>query len=50
MYFDVYSSLPDQGPKQAVGTITGMVLGGKIANDLTEDIQKIIYGHLLELH
>jgi uncharacterized protein YcfJ len=30
----------DQGPKQAVGTITGMVLGGKIANDLTEDSSK----------
>ena len=27
----------EQGPKQAVGTITGMLLGGKIANDLTED-------------
>ena len=30
----------DQGPKQAVGTITGMVLGGKIANDLTENSSK----------
>ena len=30
----------EQGPKQAVGTITGMVLGGKIANDLTEDSSK----------
>ena len=30
----------DQGPKQAVGTITGMVLGGKIAKDLTEDSSK----------
>ena len=30
----------DQGPKQAVGTITGMLLGGKIANDLTEDSSK----------
>ena len=30
----------DQGPKQALGTITGMVLGGKIANDLTEDSSK----------
>ena len=38
----------DQGPKQALGTVTGMVLGGKIANDLTEDSSKIIYGHLLE--
>ena len=30
----------EQGPKQALGTITGMVLGGKIANDLTEDSSK----------
>jgi surface antigen len=29
-----------QGPKQALGTVTGMVLGGKIANDLTEDSSK----------
>ena len=29
-----------QGPKQAVGTVTGMVLGGKIANDLAEDSSK----------
>ena len=34
------TSPSDQGPKQAVGTITGMVLGGKIANDLTEDSSK----------
>ena len=26
----------DQGPKQAVGTVTGMVLGGKVANDFAE--------------
>ena len=25
-----------QGPKQAVGTVTGMVLGGKVANDFAE--------------
>ena len=30
----------EQGPKQAFGTVTGMVLGGKIANDLTEDSSK----------
>ena len=30
----------EQGPKQALGTITGMALGGKIANDLTEDSSK----------
>ena len=30
----------EQGPKQAVGTVTGMVLGGKIAKDLTEDSSK----------
>ena len=30
----------EQGPKQALGTITGMVIGGKIANDLTEDSSK----------
>ena len=30
----------DQGPKQALGTVTGMVLGGKIAKDLTEDSSK----------
>ena len=30
----------DQGPKQALGTVTGMVLGAKIANDLTEDSSK----------
>ena len=30
----------EQGPKQALGTVTGMVLGGKIANDLTEDSSK----------
>ena len=29
-----------QGPKQALGTVTGMVIGGKIANDLTEDSSK----------
>jgi surface antigen len=34
------TSSSEQGPKQAVGTITGMVLGGKIANDLTEDSSK----------
>ena len=35
------STSPDQqGPKQAVGTVTGMVLGGKIAKDLTEDSSK----------
>ena len=26
----------EQGPKQAVGTVTGMVLGGKVANDFAE--------------
>ena len=26
----------NQGPKQAVGTVTGMVLGGKVANDFAE--------------
>ena len=31
------TSPSEQGPKQAVGTITGMVLGGKIARDLTKD-------------
>ena len=30
----------EQGPKQAVGTITGMVLGGKIVDDITEDSSK----------
>ncbi len=30
----------EQGPKQALGTVTGMVIGGKIANDLTEDSSK----------
>ena len=30
----------EQGPMQALGTITGMALGGKIANDLTEDSSK----------
>ena len=30
----------DQGPKQAIGTLTGMVLGGKIANDLKDDSSK----------
>ena len=34
------TSPSDQGPKQAVGTVTGMVLGGKIARDLTEDSSK----------
>ena len=34
------TSPSDQGPKQAVGTVTGMLLGGKIANDLTEDSSK----------
>ena len=34
------TSPTEQGPKQAVGTITGMVLGGKIAKDLTEDSSK----------
>ena len=29
MYFDVYTP-SDQGPKQTVGTITGMALGGKL--------------------
>jgi surface antigen len=29
-----------QGPKQAVGTVTGMLIGGKIAKDLTEDSSK----------
>ena len=28
------TSPSEQGPKQAVGTITGMVIGGKIADDL----------------
>jgi surface antigen len=27
----------DQGPKQSVGTVTGMLLGGKVASDLAED-------------
>ena len=31
------TSPSEQGPKQAVGTVTGMVLGGKIARDLTKD-------------
>ena len=31
------TSPSEQGPKQAVGTITGMVLGGKLARDLTKD-------------
>jgi surface antigen len=26
----------EQGPKQAVGTVTGMILGGKVANDFSE--------------
>ena len=30
----------EQGPKQALGTVTGMFLGGKIANDLTENSSK----------
>ena len=30
----------DQGPKQAIGTVTGMVIGGKIAKDLTKDSSK----------
>jgi surface antigen len=30
----------EQGPKQSAGTITGMVLGGKIARDLAEDSSK----------
>ena len=30
----------EQGPKQALGTVTGMVLGGKIADDLTKDSSK----------
>ena len=34
------TSPSEQGPKQALGTITGMALGGKIANDLTEDSSK----------
>ena len=34
------TSPTEQGPKQALGTVTGMVLGGKIANDLTEDSSK----------
>lgn len=34
------TSPSEQGPKQAVGTVTGMVLGGKIAKDLTEDSSK----------
>jgi surface antigen len=34
------TSPSNQGPKQAVGTVTGMVLGGKIAKDLTEDSSK----------
>ena len=34
------TSPTQQGPKQALGTITGMALGGKIANDLTEDSSK----------
>ena len=25
-----------QGPKQAIGTVTGMVIGGKMANDFAE--------------
>lgn len=31
------TSSSEQGPKQAVGTVTGMVIGGKIARDLTKD-------------
>ena len=34
------TSPSEQGPKQAIGTITGMVIGGKIAKDLTEDSSK----------
>ena len=34
------TSPSQQGPKQAFGTVTGMVLGGKIANDLTENSSK----------
>ena len=34
------TSPSEQGPKQAVGTVTGMVIGGKIAKDLTEDSSK----------
>ena len=34
------TSPSEQGPKQALGTITGMALGGKIADDLTEDSSK----------
>ena len=34
------TSPSEQGPKQAFGTVTGMVLGGKIANDLTQDSSK----------
>ena len=30
----------EQGPKQAIGTVTGMVIGGKIAKDLTKDSSK----------
>ena len=30
------TSSNEQGPKQAVGTVTGMVLGGKVANDFAE--------------
>ena len=34
------TSPTEQGPKQALGTVTGMVIGGKIANDLTDDSSK----------
>ena len=34
------TSPTEQGPKQALGTVTGMVIGGKIANDLTKDSSK----------
>jgi surface antigen len=34
------TSSSEQGPKQALGTVTGMVIGGKIANDLAEGSSK----------
>ena len=38
----------DQGPKQALGTVTGMVLGEKSLMISLKIVPKIIYGHLLE--
>ena len=50
------TSSSEQGPKQAVGTVTGMVIGGKIARDLTKDSsnkiidKKGVVDFIMELH